>query len=184
MMERRTADGTRAEPTVYRTRSQAFGLAFAAVTFLVLMVIGVARSKASLGGILAYSPIGLLSLLVLIRGAAAILVVDDRSVTVRNLVRTVSIPWVGITAFEVGRYKILGCVLIIRRTDRSVLPVFAVQGITGQPRRRTSVAALAAAEELNERLRRVTGRMGTDGQSYPSCSRDVSMPSIAGRGRS
>jgi hypothetical protein len=105
-----------------------------------------------------------LGVLLVIRAAATVLIVDDRGVTVRTLVRTVDIPWAGIATFDVGRYKIMGCVLIIHRTDGSVLPVFAVQGITGQPHRRTSVRARAAADELNERLRLTAG---AHAQSYP-----------------
>lgn len=142
---------------MYRTRSQAFALAFGAVVFPAFTVIGIVRSSAGVGGIFTGAVVCLLEALLAIRAATTALIVDDQSVTVRTLLRTVNIPWADIATFAVGRYKILGCVLIIHRTDGSVLPVFAIQGITGQPRRRTSVRARAAADELNERLRRETG---------------------------
>ena len=145
------------ERKVYRTRSQVIGLAFIAVAGLAASVIGAVHGRGGTSRALIYSPIPIFGVLLLIRAAATALIVDDQGVIVRTLLRTVNIPWAGIAKFEVGRYKILGCVLIIHRTDGSVLPVFAVQGITRQPRRQTSVAARAAADELNERLRRVAG---------------------------
>jgi len=95
------------------------------------------------------------------------LTADEDGVKVRNPFRTVAIPWREIGSFEVGRYKILGCVLLIQRTNGEVLPAFAVQGITGAPRRKTSIAARAVAKELNERLERATGTV-LPAASYPS----------------
>ena len=149
---------------MYRTRSQVVGLRCVAIVFLVFSVIGIARGSAGASVVIIGSLICLLGVLLPLRAAATALIVGDQGVTVRTLLRTVNIPWTGIATFEVGRYKILGCVLIIHRTDGSVLPVFAVQGITGQPRRRTSVATRAAADELNERLRLLTG---ASAQHYP-----------------
>ena len=87
----------------------------------------------------------------------AALVVSDLGVIVRNPFRTVSIAWDEIEAFEIGRYKLLGCVCLIRRLDDTAVPAFAIQGITGQPRRRTSVTAHQTVDELNERLRKTRG---------------------------
>jgi hypothetical protein len=152
-----------AEPTavtfefrqVYRTRSQAVRLGCFLVFGTVFGVEGAVRgsSHSTIGFVLS----GILFLLIAIpmaRGALAVLVVTDRAVTVRNPFRTVSIAWGDIEAFELGRYAALGCVCLIRHVDRTVVPAFAVQGITGQPRRRTSVRAQQTVDELNERLRR------------------------------
>jgi hypothetical protein len=139
---------------VYRTRSQAIGLAVGGILFLALMVVGSAHSSAS--HILIFSPIALFSVLLPIRAATTALVVDEQGVTVRNVIRTVSVLWAEIERFEVGRYKILGCVLIVCQNSGDVLPVFAIQGITGQPNRRTSVSARRLAAELNKRLQQIT----------------------------
>lgn len=72
----------------------------------------------------------------------------------RKLVGSEAIPWAEISAFEIGRYELLGCVLLVRCANGDRVPVFGVEGITGQPRRGTSVKAMAMAEELNARLRR------------------------------
>jgi hypothetical protein len=152
------------ERKVYRTRSQAMGLCVGAVIFAVLTVFAIVHGSGSVSGVIGGIVVIVLELLWFGRAAATALIVDNQGVTVRTLLRTVDIPWAGIARFEVGRYKILGCVLIIHRTDGSVLPVFAVQGITGQPRRRTSIMARATADELNERLRLLTGARA---QGYP-----------------
>jgi hypothetical protein len=105
-----------------------------------------------LGGIAA-----LLVAIPIVRAALAVLIAVERGVTARNPFRTVTVAWSEIAAFELGRYKVLGCVCLIRRRDGTVVPTFAIQGITGQPRRRTSVKAKQAVDELNERLRRTRG---------------------------
>ena len=87
----------------------------------------------------------------------AAVIVTDRGVTIRNPFRTVAIAWGEIAAFELGRYKVLGCVCLIRCRDGTVVPAFAIQGITGQPRRRTSVVAKNTVDELNQWLSRVGG---------------------------
>jgi hypothetical protein len=140
----------------YRTRSQAIGLLFVAAALLAIIVAGLVHAPGRFSGILIGSPLGLLAVLVPLRGAATILIVDDETVTVKNPVHTFRLAWAEIAAFDVGRYKILGCVLRIRRTNGDVVPVFAMQGITEQPRRRTSVEVHAAAEELNARLRAIS----------------------------
>ena len=86
------------------------------------------------------------------RAALAVLIVDDRGVTVRNPFRTVSVAWNEIAGFELGRFKILGCVCLVRRLDGTLFPAFAIQGIAGQPRRRTSGAARRMVDELNHQL--------------------------------
>lgn len=143
----------------YRTRSQAFGALLMTVVGSAAVADGLVRgTKVSAGAIAASSVITLLTVAVLARIALALLTTDENGVKVRNPFRTVAVPWREIRSFEVGRYKILGCVLLIQRSNGEVLPAFAVQGITGQPRRRTSIAARAVAKELNERLEHSTGR--------------------------
>jgi len=95
------------------------------------------------------------------RAALSAMVVDGRGVRVRNPFRTVLLAWDQISGFEVGRYKILGCVCVINLRDGRVMPAFGVQGIAGQPRRRSSVAARVMVEELNERLAAEVGRLGS-----------------------
>lgn len=87
------------------------------------------------------------------RAALAVLIVTEHGVTVRNPFRTVSMPWDEVAAFELGRYKLLGCVCLVRRIDHTAVPAVAIQGITGRPRRRTSVLAQQTVNELNEQLR-------------------------------
>lgn len=105
------------------------------------------------------------------RAAFAVLLVDDHGVTVRNPFRTVTIAWGEIAAFELGRFKVLGCVCRIRLRDGTVVPAFAIQGITGQPRRRTSVNARDMVGELNQWLSidgaRLADRVGTDTPRSP-----------------
>ena len=88
----------------------------------------------------------------------------------RNITRRIKLPWQAIERFEIGRDKLLRCVLLIRLTDGQVVAAFAVQGITGQPHRKTSIEARAIAEELNDRLARVKAmaqKPPTEG-AYPS----------------
>lgn len=136
----------------YRTRSQAVGL----VVLNVLVPAGVVDAlvrgpKVTVGLIAASSIACVLGVVVFLRAALTLLTADEDGVKVRNPFRTVAVPWREIRSFEVGRYKILGCVLLIQRTNGEVLPAFAVQGITGAPRRQTSIAARAVAKDLNER---------------------------------
>lgn len=107
---------------------------------------------AGVAGDVVAGSIGLSMAVLFWRAAGAVLLADENGVTVRAVFRTVRIPWSGIAAFEIGRYKLLGCVRLVRQNDGVVVPVFAVQGITGQPRRKTSVAAHTAADELNAML--------------------------------
>jgi hypothetical protein len=149
---------------VYRTRSQAIAIGCVLLLDIVLGVEGAVRahSRSTTGFVLG----GLLLLLIAIpvaRGALAVLIVTDQGVTVRNPFRTVSIGWDEVAAFELGRYKVLGCVCLVRRVDRTVVPAFAIQGITGQARRRTSVLAKQTVGELNEQL----GRTGGTGVASP-----------------
>jgi hypothetical protein len=139
---------------VYRARSQAIGIGCVLLIDIALGVGGAVRggSHSTIGFVFG----GVLLLLIAIpvaRGALAVLIITNRGVTVRNPFRTVSMAWDEIAAFELGRYKVLGCVCLIRHRDRTVVPAFAIQGITGQPRRRTSVMAKEAVDELNSRLR-------------------------------
>ncbi|MDA8068705.1 MAG: PH domain-containing protein [Actinomycetota bacterium] len=90
------------------------------------------------------------------RAAFAVLLVDDHGVTARNPFRTVTVAWSEIATFDLGRYKVLGCVCLIQLRAGTVVPAFAIQGITGQPRRRTSALARQAVDELNQRLARVS----------------------------
>jgi uncharacterized membrane protein YphA (DoxX/SURF4 family) len=148
----RTAIGRRqARGVVYRTRSQAVTLGLILVVDLGLPLPRVLAAKdavAVVAGATLLVAIGIL----LARAALAVLVTTDHGVFVRNPFRSVSVAWDDIAGFEIGRYKLLGCVCLVRRTDGLVLPAFAIQGITGQPRRKTTVAAQRAVDELNTRL--------------------------------
>jgi hypothetical protein len=123
----------------------------------------------AVGAILILVPVGFA-----LRGASTVLVADEGGVEVRNLTRNAKIPWRAIDHFEVGRYKLLGCVLLIRLGDGGRVPVFGVQGITGQPHRKTSVEARKIADELNSRLAQATGvvREAHAGRQYPSRNLD------------
>jgi hypothetical protein len=138
---------------VYRTRSQAIGLGCFLLVELAVAVDGTVRGRSvsAIGDVFG-GVVLLVTVTLTARAAMAALIVTNRGVTVRNPLRTVSIAVDEIAAFQLGRYKILGCVCLIRRVDGSVVPVFAVQGITGQPRRRTSVLAKETVDRLNEWL--------------------------------
>jgi hypothetical protein len=86
------------------------------------------------------------------RCALTALIVDNDGLTVRNPFKTQRVAWAEVTGFEIGRYKLLGDVLLMRRGEKRPLHVFAVEGITGQPTRKSSLQARAIAAELNERL--------------------------------
>lgn len=86
------------------------------------------------------------------RAAMAVLVADEHGVRVRNPFRTYSIPWREIEVFELGRYRLLGCQGLIRRSVGSTVPVLAISGATGQPRRKMSIDAQADVAELNALL--------------------------------
>jgi hypothetical protein len=140
---------------VYRTRSQAVGIGFVLLIDLVLGVEGAARGRShSTIGLVLGGAVLLLVAIPIARAALAALIVTDHGVTVRNPFRTTSVGWDEIAAFELGRYKLLGCVCLVRRVDGTVVPTFAIQGITGQPRRRTSAFAAHTVDALNDRLRR------------------------------
>jgi hypothetical protein len=86
------------------------------------------------------------------------LVVDDSTIRIRGALRTRRMTWDDVAAFSLGRWRFLGCVLLVHRFEGAPVPVMAVEGITGDPTRRTSERAQAITDELNERLLRVTGR--------------------------
>ena len=141
---------------VYWTRSQSFAFAGGLLVFGALLLDAVLGAKHhSTGGYIFLGVVVLLMSVTFVRGALAVLIVTDRGVKVRNPCRTVVIGWEEIEAFALGRYKILGCVCLIRCRSGRVLPAFGIQGITGQPHRMTSVFARQAVDELNQRLARV-----------------------------
>jgi hypothetical protein len=147
---------------VYRTRSQAVALAMCAVLFPELTAVAIAQASGTL--VIAIGVfVCLCELAITFRGATARLIVDDDELKIQDLFRTVVLPWAEVSSVTVGRYKSLGCVLTVRRRDGRIVPVFGVQGITGQPNRRSSVAARVAADELNDWLRR---RKEDDTSSY------------------
>lgn len=142
----------------YRTRSQAVGLGCVLLIDTALGVEGAVRgSSHSTIGLVLGGVVLLLIAIPVARAAFAVLLVDDHGVMVRNPFRTVTVAWSEIAAFELGRYKVLGCVCVIRLRDGTVVPAFAIQGITGQSRRRTSVNAKNTVGELNQWLGRSGG---------------------------
>ena len=128
-------------------------LGLLSVFFLAIWVDIIGRGHGGVGLAIAGALVGAITVVCTFRAAMAAVIVDDSAVEVRNVFRTVTIPWNEITGFEVGRYRVLGCVLLIRCLDSRVVAAFAVQGITGQPRRRTSVRARATADALEQRRR-------------------------------
>lgn len=139
-----------------------------AIVDLVLVAYGIRRGDPL--GIAIGALFILVGAAIALRAAGAALVTDQDSVIVRNITRTVRLPWPEIASFYVGRYKMLGCVLIVRLTSGKSVPVFAVQGITGQPHRKTSVAARGMADELNKELEAINGvaPASHDEVDYPS----------------
>lgn len=65
------------------------------------------------------------------RAVLAVLKVTSQGVMIRNPFRTTRIAWTEIAGFELGRYRLLGCVCTVRQHDGTVTPVFAIEGITG-----------------------------------------------------
>jgi hypothetical protein len=137
---------------VYRIRSQAVALGVAATLGLLLGVVAIVGPGPTPASIVVGGAIILAAVIGNLRAATAKLTVDDVGATIRNPFRTVFLPWEVVAKIEMGRYKLLGDVLIFHRIDGQRFPVFAVEGITGQPRRRTSIRARAMTAELNERL--------------------------------
>lgn len=137
---------------VFRTRSQSATIGFVLLIDIALGVEGAVRGRAhSTAGFVLGGVVLLVLGIPIARAALAAVIVTDLGVTVRNPFRTFAIAWGEIVAFELGRYKILGRVCLIRCRDGKVLPAFAIQGITGQPQRRTSVIAKNMVDDLNQR---------------------------------
>jgi hypothetical protein len=108
------------------------------------------RSTSVLGAVLGSVIFGAVAV-VLVRAFLSVLVVDGEDVVVRGPLRTTKLRMDEIERFSLGRYKILGSVCLIH-TREKVVPVFAVEGITGQPRRRSSVQAAETVTALNRIL--------------------------------
>lgn len=152
---------------VYRSSPQAIGIALMYL-FCSALTLAATASRLNLGGQIGVDA-GWVAFTAPLaaRGVFAILMTDHKGVHVRNPFRTYLIGWADITAFELGRYKILGCVCLIHCTDGTVVPAFAVEGITGQPRRRTSIQAQTWVDELNLRLQRETHHAVSELSGYP-----------------
>jgi hypothetical protein len=135
------------ERRIYRTPLQARA-------FWVLTAFAVAVGAAQFGrpGQAYMGVYLLLGAVMMARCALTALVVNDDGLTVRNPFKTQRVEWSAVTAFEIGRYKLLGDVLLIRRGEQRPVHVFAVEGITAEPTRKSSIEARAIAAELNERL--------------------------------
>lgn len=84
------------------------------------------------------------------RAAAAGLTVDREQVRILNPFRTITIPRRVVSGARIGRYKLLGCVLMLDLHDGRRIHVFGVQGITGQPHRKSSIEAYRVADLLNQ----------------------------------
>ena len=138
---------------VYRMPSQTFAYSVIFLAEFTVIVDGSLRSHVySVIGRVLFGPLCLLINIAIIRAALAVVIVTDRQLTVRNPFRTLSIAWNEVVGFDIGRYKLLGDVCLIRLRNGRVVPAFALQGITGQPSRRTSVLALKKVDELNQWL--------------------------------
>src|SRR5262249_54254178 len=86
------------------------------------------------------------------RATTAVLIVDHDRITVRGPLRTTHLAVADVEGFSLGRYKILGCVCLIHmRTGPRDVPVFAIEGVTGQPNRKTSIKAREMVDDLNRR---------------------------------
>lgn len=138
---------------VYRSWPRSIGIALVLVIDVALAVEGGIRGRShSTAGFAVGAALLLLVGVPIARSAAAVLVLDQHTVFIRNPFRTLSIPRADIETFKLGRFGLLGCVCLVSRKDGSAIPAFAIQGITGQPRRRTSVSAQRVVEELNRQL--------------------------------
>jgi Bacterial PH domain len=140
----------------YRTRSIQVVFWGAAALCLLVAVDGFLGSSALRGAGLG----GLVMALLAGRLAMTALIVDDRGLRVRGVFRTVAVAWDEIEGFSIGRWRFLGCVLLVHRGGRQPLPVVAVEGVTGEAARKSSLHAQAVADGLSARLTQITGRTG------------------------
>lgn len=127
-------------------------IALAAIALLCLAAGAVIASRGSIGAAVAGSIFILVPAICAVRASLSALVVDEDGLRARNVFGTATLGWGEVSGFEMGRKGLLGCILLIHRKQGGDVAVFAVQGITGQPRRKSSLAAAEIAEELNRRL--------------------------------
>jgi hypothetical protein len=137
---------------IFRSAGQRLAFGMLLVIDATLFAFAVARSSSLLNAVLG-SLLFLFAAALLVRSMLASLVVEGRRIVVRGPLRTTTLRLDEVERFTLGRYKILGSVCQIHRRGR-IIPVFAIQGITGQPRRRSSIQAERAVEDLNRRLAR------------------------------
>lgn len=76
--------------------------------------------------------------------------------------RTTTVSLGELEEFSLGRYQVLGSMCLAHIGD-SVIPVFAIQGITGRPERAASLHAEEMVDELNRKVS--SGRAHAEGAS-------------------
>lgn len=169
------------EKKVYRTRSQAITIGVLLPILIALGVDGAVRGHSATAITLAFGgPLLLFFVIGGIHAALTALVVSDLGVIVRNPFRTVSIAGRdrGVRNRTLQTARLL---CRIRRLDQTIVPAFAIQGITGQPRRRTSVMAHQTVDELNERLRETRSDHVASARTLgPQARRPIAQPDPLG----
>ena len=142
-------------PSSYRSISRSVGLAaFVLYSLFAIASLLIRGGSGSTVGLSLGVLVILVGMIPMVRGVFASLEIHGDSLTVRGPLRTTRLSLSEVEGFSLGRYKILGCVCLVHRKGGSNIPVFAIQGITNQPRRRASVQARETVAELNARFQR------------------------------
>lgn len=137
--------------TVYPVRRQAILLAGLWVFYALIWVDILGRSRNRAGFIFGFA-VAAVTLVGVARAAAAAVIVEGDQVRIRNPFRTVILDRAAISRVRLGRFKLLGCVLVFDLRDGRRVPAFAIQGITGQPKRKWSIEAQRLADLLDQDL--------------------------------
>jgi Bacterial PH domain len=117
---------------------------------LILLIAGLGSIHRSIGEGIAL----LVMAAACLRPAATAVVVDARGVKVRNVFRTVRVPWSDITGFSVGKAKSFPYMLLVHRRSGPPIASFAVSGWVNKPESRPSRFTRSTADELNTYLAR------------------------------
>lgn len=70
----------------------------------------------------------LLMAVVFARTAYAAVVIGPDELVVRNVFRTVTVPWSDVSGFTLGRYQLLSMVCLVHLTDGTTLHASGIQG--------------------------------------------------------
>lgn len=119
----------------YRIRSQMVMLGSLTAIYSVLVgseIVGDDRARLVVSIVVVVLALAFLA--VGLRATFAVLVVDGHGVMVRGAFRTSTVPWQDITEFSIGRYRVLGYVLLVHRSGQPPLPVLESQPAHGAAR--------------------------------------------------